>query len=140
MNKSYLIQRAKFRNNPNKKGIDQILSFNYMGSAEFEFGALPQSLKRIRENFKDYMYSLYFINDKAITIFCKKSELSEILNTLEKLAKKEIRLKEWIDFPNWLNDKEHWNDFWWDIDNDFMFWEENKQFEEKFKQLIKRGK
>ena len=138
MNKPYLIQRAKFNDNSGKTGIDKILSFDYMGSAEFEFGSLPESLKRIRENINQYMYSLYFINDKAITIFCKKSELSEILNTLEKLAKKEIRLKEWIDFSEFINDDPNQNtDFWWDIDNDFMFWKENKQFEEKFKQLIK---
>ena len=132
----YLIQRAEFSDRSDGKGIDSILAFDYMGSAEFEFGALPQSLKRIRENFDDYMYSLYYINNKPTTIFCKKSKLLEILDALEKLAKKEIQLKERIDFPDWLYNKEHWNDFWWDIDNDFMFWKENKQFEEKFKQLI----
>ena len=140
MEQPYLIQQAQFSDRSNRKGMNAILAFDYMGSAEFEFGSLPESLKRIRENINQYMYSLYSINDKAITIFCKKSELSEILNTLEKLAKKEIQLKERIDFPDWLNNEKHWNDHWWDIDNDFMFWKENKQFEEKFKQLIKGDK
>jgi len=138
MNKPYLIQRAKFNDNSGKTGIDKILSFDYMGSAEFEFGSLPESLKRIRENINQYMYSLYFINDKAITIFCKKSEVLEILNTLEKLAKREIRLKEWIDFSDWLNNEKHRNDHWWDIDNDFMFWKKNTKFENEFKELIKK--
>ena len=26
------------------------------------------------------------------------------------------------------------NDFWWDIDNDFMFWVNNKEFTTKFNQ------
>lgn len=32
-----------------KKGIDRILSFDYMGSAEFEFGALAKAWKQLRE-------------------------------------------------------------------------------------------
>ena len=52
----YLIQQAKFSDRSDRKGIDSILAFDYMGSAEFEFGALPQSLKRIRENIDNYIY------------------------------------------------------------------------------------
>lgn len=34
--RTWLIQRGKFRNNKYKNGIDSILQFDYMGSAEFE--------------------------------------------------------------------------------------------------------
>lgn len=43
----YLIQRMMFWKSPRGEGFDDILSMDYMGSAEFEFGALPKSLKRI---------------------------------------------------------------------------------------------
>src|SRR5690242_4664141 len=47
----YLIQRGSFdRKRPKDDeitGPDSILSWDYMGSAEFEWGALPQSLRRI---------------------------------------------------------------------------------------------
>lgn len=33
---------------PEKKGVDRYFSMDYMGSAEFEFGALPDSLGRMR--------------------------------------------------------------------------------------------
>jgi len=33
----------------NRKGIDACFEFDYMGSAEFEFGALPKSVARMRE-------------------------------------------------------------------------------------------
>lgn len=34
---------------PEKKGVDRYFSMDYMGSAEFEFGALPDSLGRMRK-------------------------------------------------------------------------------------------
>lgn len=47
-NKSiYLVQRIYEREgkpNPQKKGIDRCFCMDYMGSSEFEFGALPQAL------------------------------------------------------------------------------------------------
>lgn len=48
--KTYLAQRINLRTEPNplKKGIDEVFSFDYMGSAEFEFGALPQALDYLR--------------------------------------------------------------------------------------------
>lgn len=55
MKKPYLVQRIlkKDYSAPGKKGVDALFSFDYMGSAEFEFGALPQALKRMREHAKD---------------------------------------------------------------------------------------
>lgn len=49
----YLIQRISSRRDPadrpDKKGVDSQFSFDYMGSAEFEFGCLFKALKRMRE-------------------------------------------------------------------------------------------
>lgn len=45
----YLVQRLTPRNTPTpERGFDGFFACEYMGSAEFEFGALPQSLKAMR--------------------------------------------------------------------------------------------
>jgi len=131
MEQPYLIQRAKFikedEYSVNRKGIDKLLRFDYMGSAEFEFGALPQSLKRIRADIKNYVqfqYSLKKHPTKVLTVFCKTDEKDEVCDIIERLALNEIILKERCDLPKFISGKsDEWdNDFWWDIDNDFMFW------------------
>lgn len=140
--KPYLIQRAKFCNNPHGKGIDSVLNFDYMGSAEFEFGALPQSLKRIRGSISNYCISTLEINSKKISVFYSNKliknakELSEILDGL---ASNKFRLKEYCDFRHYIYFAPHMlkNDFWWDIENDFMFWVFNPEFDAKFIKLIK---
>lgn len=45
-----LIQRVKSRKEPNEnqKGIDRLFEFDYMGSSEFEWGALPSTLRAMR--------------------------------------------------------------------------------------------
>ena len=135
----YLIQRAKFQDNSNAKGIDSILSFDYMGSAEFEFGALPQSLKRIRKNISDYVLSEYLLNDKKINIFCKEKEKAEIYIILTGLSDNKYRLKEYCDLQDWIyfNPNILKSDFWWDIENDYMFWKYNPEFNDRFEKLIK---
>ena len=135
----YLIQRAKFTESTHQ-GIASILSFDYMGSAEFEWGALPKSLKRIRENLEQYVYVDIHIKNKVITVLCKESQQFDMKLYLLKLSKGEPRLKEFSAFDSYINDKGYYKDrfdFWWDIGNHLMFWKKNPVFEEKFKALIK---
>lgn len=138
--KPYLIQRATFKYDPYRNGIDSILDFDYMGSAEFEFGALPQSLKRIRENISDYCISTFEIKNKKISFFCNNKLIkSEIIDGL---ADNKFHLKEYCDFSNYINNKLRFrsSDFWWDIENDYMFWKYNPEFTVKFEKLIKPNK
>lgn len=45
----YLVQRLREQHYAgNAKGFDRLFACEYMGSAEFEFGSIPASLKRIR--------------------------------------------------------------------------------------------
>lgn len=44
----YLTQRLTRRDRPGVGGFDGVFGCQYMGSAEFEWGALPESLARIR--------------------------------------------------------------------------------------------
>lgn len=45
----YLIQRWEGGFNPNGVGIDGLLDADYMGSAEYEFGAIPKSVTLLRD-------------------------------------------------------------------------------------------
>ena len=80
-----------------------------------------------------------FKNGKIITIFYKKGDRKEILERIVQIANEKLYLKEHCDLINWLRDGDSYsfNDHWWDIDNDFMFWKKNNEFTEKFKEYIK---
>lgn len=136
----YLIQRARFANNSNKKGIDSILSFDYMGSSEFEWGALPKSLGRVRANPKDYWLSNIKIGDKNIDTLCISDNFDDVVLTLTNLAQNKIYLKESSYFDRYINNTTKYIfdkvDFWWDIENDYFFWKSNYEFCKKFYDLL----
>ena len=136
--KTTLIQRAKFENRDYKKGIDSIVHFDYMGSSEFEWGALPESLGKIRDLINDYTYLDVPIKDKVITVFCKDSQKSEVKQYLTELSENKWHLQEYSDFDNYVNPQfmKSITDFWWDISNHLMFWRKDNEFEYKFKTII----
>ena len=137
--KTTLIQRAKFENRDFKKGIDSIVHFDYMGSSEFEWGALPESLGKIRDSINDYTYLDVPIKDKVITVFCKDSQKSEVKQYLTELSEDKWHLQEYSDFDNYINLSQNFKsrtDFWWDISNHLMFWRKDTEFESKFKTII----
>lgn len=148
MTTPYLIQRAKICKREDI-GIDSLLQFDYMGSSEFEWGALPKALKRTRENTKDYIQFEFTFKDfpnKPIMILCKEADKGELPKILNQLANRELRLKEYCDLDAYLKeDKEdddcRASDFWWDIENDYFFWRSNEEFNNEFvKCLFKKEK
>ncbi len=143
MKKPYLIQRARFCTDPTErdKGLDRLLNFDYMGSAEFEWGALPKALERMRSSLGSYrMYDYAFKNspDKLVTVYCRSGQEDIINGYIEELSENKIRLKERCDLSYYIKGDNHYrnNDFWWDIENDFMFWKHNMDFSVKFVEVI----
>lgn len=137
--KADLIQRGNIRKEfmEEKAGVDKILSFQYMGSSEFEHGAKPQSLARIRANKKGYCYHTIKISGKNITAYLPESKIDSLEKYLTDMASGNFSYQEYTDFDNFVkNPKNCSTDFWWDIKNDLMFWEENPEFESKFKEQI----
>lgn len=145
MKQMYLVQRGTFRTELNTKKhseLDKNIQFDYMGSAEFEWGALPKSYDRILDNVGDYFIHIHPIiknaNGVPLTIFCTNEDWEWIQFALEDFIKfndpKKIcsyHLKERISFadrhykvgpPKSRWDKVDEDDFWWDIDHDFFFW------------------
>lgn len=74
-NKNYYIQRVEkhipeFKEN--KYGINYFVSFDYMGSAEYEFGAVPNTWKFMKENFHEYKMETIpmELGGKTYNVFC----------------------------------------------------------------------
>lgn len=121
MKRPYYIQRATFQDQPHREGIDSILNFDYMGSSEFEFGALNHSLKRIRAALPEYRLAhvpVYHEGSqkfdqmgtevvtnamgKKLLLLAKTTDhpfMPEIINLLKN---DKIGLKEWSGFKDWF--------------------------------------
>ena len=140
---TYLVQRGVIEKRDYKKGIDSIVSLEYMGASEYEWGTIPDSLKRIRKNISEYTYLDVPIKGKVISVFCKSEQKAEIEPFLKKLASGKMRLKCCSYFDQYVSPSEHdkqWQakhpletNFWWDLENDCMFWVKNTDFELQFK-------
>jgi|WetSurMetagenome_2_1015567.scaffolds.fasta_scaffold80519_3 hypothetical protein len=116
MERVWLIQRGTVRDIPKHlvTGIDSIIEYDYMGAAEFEWGALPKSLYRILKNIQQYTFCEIDIKDfkgNNMKIFCKKEDIDEA--SINALYLAEGKLHPYISGLSKKN-------FWWDIQNDFM--------------------
>lgn len=129
--KSYLIQEGKFEKIEKSEvnGIDSLINFSYMGSAEFEFGALPKSLKRML--WKNGEYSFFKIKNlkniktnQCARVFCRIDLKDETIKEVERISQNKYGYKETCHFADRFKDGKSYGEdinFWWDIDNDFMF-------------------
>jgi hypothetical protein len=125
--------------------INQVFRFDYMGSAEFEFGAVPKAMQFILENKKQYIsksfnvswkYQSWYKEEPEISgkspvyVICKPDDLDEI----------KIRIKTWANGCN-----KHLKEItlmcpslaskaeikgWIDIDNKFFFFIDKEMFEQ----------
>lgn len=156
MTRTYLIQRLKA---PHKSGmgdnpfafggglrngglsdeamtlIRNVFQFDYMGSAEFEFGAVPQALFFLAEQAaaNNLVTGFVLVDKGSVDYIIPKPYLEnalEVIRTLratpEKLNLKEhCGLKEYFDGASWKKvGPEPWhkeNRGWLELDNGFMF-------------------
>ena len=123
--------------------LRSILRFDYMGSAEFEFGAVPQSLYNIFE------YSKKGLLKKSEAVFgeikfkkpvyylCRKEDEEEVKRRITHLATKgdfkpdnTISLKEYSHLKDSIEKEEdiHMAFGWLELDNDFMFFTDKEMF------------
>jgi hypothetical protein len=142
--KAYLVQRGRKNTREYKKGIDALVEFDYMGSSEFEWGALPKSLRAIRENIDQYTVQNMVLNGVEFTILATHTQFDEIALYMSRLANGEFRTKERTDFnyfiyPDTYPFKErYWvTDFWWDIENNLMWWKADDEFTIAFLEKLK---
>lgn len=146
MKRPYLIQRCNIEDIKGKT-LDKMLRYDYMGSSEFEFGALFKALTKIANNFDKYKYSMFkqIIHEdgRRICIICPEDFDTEqyikfLLGVIEKDIKRKeldcsysydlgdgfnLSLKEPIYFTvsTKKNRKYNYVDVWWDLDNNVLF-------------------
>ena len=132
--KMWLIQRGhRISNKPRPKGLlgDRgLIELDYMGSVEFENGAISDSYARILFNYTDYVFyktKITPLDDKALWLFVHKNQIDEIESCIHDYLKQPYTLQE----PCRM--EEHFNkttnalytyfldtNFWWDIKNDWI--------------------
>lgn len=130
----FLVQRGTFKNHiQTVTKRSDLINFDYMGSAEFECGALPQSTIRMLTNiqFYDIISFPQYVNfaGEELKVYGPKMFISHIKEILDNLALDTIHLKEYCGLSEYLQSQtgDQLPNFWWDIENDFyIFFGEEK--------------
>jgi len=174
LKRTYLVQRLKkpykgnadnpfnfggglLRGGMNEEGyraLNQIFTFDYMGAAEFEFGAVPDAIDAIAKGFGngDGVTGEIEIGGVPVYYLTHKNVEKETIQRIKDLAKDDpfvtkIRLKEWTCLGDAIavrngtlankrgfeSAMEHIG--WIELDNRFMFFVDKEAFE-KFKMLV----
>lgn len=90
-----LIQRCMFRDPQPPRdaidGFDKVFSCDYMGSAEFEYGSLPASLKFVTSNLS--LYSIHAPKEEyrastgeRVFLYCQEAALDNVEAALKAMA------------------------------------------------------
>lgn len=122
----WLIQRGSFRDLKKEydglTGRNGLVDLDYMGSSEFEWGAIPHAYRRIMGDREEYIFHYcHDIKDhrgKILVIFCKKEHAEKIEAEMKRYIKEHYRLKEFSTIHGHLEGDE-WaikRDFFWCID------------------------
>ena len=126
----YLIQRGTFAKDLNREftGLagasynGRLIDLDYMGAAEFEWGAIPNAYRRLMYHYEEYklhVTDLVTVRGVPFSIFCKDKDYPTILKAIKEYIENPYPLKE---FPAL---REHFVDttprylginFWWCID------------------------
>ena len=149
MKAPYLIQRAHIKS-PLTDGstrLSQAVSFDYMGSSEFEWGALPHSFRRMQQQIPYWTIRLVpsIVEGEAqlrVLSYLNNHEFGDYVTYLQRLRNPGIgdliHTKERTEFSveeikrheeyrqlQKIRQKKSYlsplTDFWWDLDNDVMF-------------------
>ena len=119
-NKNYYIQRINKQHRENfdrTYGSSLFFSFDYMGSSEYEFGGLGDSIKFIRENVNEYEFKVgdFKLNisgkEKVIKLFMfvpKGTDAEYILNLFKDIYDYKHHTKEGTYIQSILEDDDSW--------------------------------
>lgn len=112
-----------------KNNVNGLIELEYMGSAEFECGAIPNAYRRIFGRYSSYSFhickNIKNYDGDNFVIFCLKDSALLIEYTLEKYIKDPYPLKERCTILNHVyerNSNNHTNIFWCIDRNDVGNW------------------
>jgi len=109
------------------KLLRPIFSFDYMGSAEFEYGAIPECLKYIAKNIMDYSMHELKVNKLPVYIIGLCEQAKQIDDVIILLSKNKVWCKESTHFDAALGLNKYWKKDnchtfgWLELDNRFFF-------------------
>lgn len=106
----------------NNEMVSEYAKLDYMGSSEFEFGAVPKSIREL--NKKKLEIFPFHYGEHVIYILCEKGQLDKIKSDMSKYLTGNLRLHEYISLADKLKGEASavWNDnLWWDIGEHFAF-------------------
>lgn len=126
----WLIQRGVFQDLTKSyntlTGYEGLIDLDYMGAAEFEWGAIPRSYRRIFYQYERGQYIFHYINDirdvngKILVIFCRRDRAEAIEKEIRKMIEMggKYRLKEWCPILGHIRGDEYrmTRDFFWCVD------------------------
>jgi len=121
-----LVQRGTILDLPEDEieGIDGLINYDYMGSAEFEFGALHFSIKRITRDWQQYEWfpidSIVDADGRPLHVLCRTRQKAEVIDSIKIFASNpdKIRTKERVALREYLECQSEYavrTNFWWDI-------------------------
>lgn len=125
--KPWLIQRWKVKNWKPSLKVSEYLAQDYMGSAEFEFGAIPKTLREFHSRLPRLVYTKFEINGTPLHLLSLPEHVEPYKEYLTEMSKGEyaVRLKERIRLQHILSKATGMtymeDDFWWDLDNVVAF-------------------
>jgi len=124
----YLVQRLKKQEWPSGQGFDAIFALDYMGSSEFEWGAIPKALRSLRATVlaRDTAEVTHRGVTRTIHVVGPAQGMNDRLASLNAwLADDRPRGKERSAFPeNLLGQENQWDRdviAWWAIDSDLCW-------------------
>lgn len=99
----WLIQRGSFRDIKSATkflggSFEHLIDPDYMGSAEFEWGAIPRAYRRIMGQYDKYslhVTDLVTTGGVPFCLYCMDSKYEQILAEIKAYLKKPYHLKEW---------------------------------------------
>lgn len=113
--------------------IKKIFSFDYMGSAEFEWGIVPSCLSFIVEHHKDFVSGSVVVEEGKPTVYylCHKSHADQVPDRIKLLATNPPRSKEHIGLKDhFVITRYSSRAFGWlDCSNGFMFFVDVEMFD-----------
>ena len=129
--------------------LNKIFTFDYMGAAEFEFGAVPKALDKIVDYFNNGHgvcgelniegVQIYYLTDARVQ---KETEQRIRDLAVDPFSKKGIRTKERVGLHETIKKKKGSTDRWlqeylgWiELDNGFIFFSDKEAFE-NFRSLL----
>jgi hypothetical protein len=128
----YLVQRGKIRRPLVDGRFSDAVNLDYMGSAEFEWGALPKSLRALQaqvDAIKITVDPRITENEKSVRVLHTFDEATfeEYFTYLLKMRADTHNMKELSHFEEGRTKYHLETDFWWDVDNHVM-WSFDKVF------------